>query len=80
MSYWSKNPELLDEITIKTLPEEWKDKVESGEIDLLDVPEPIRDKAMLEGERDYWGGLADDAKERGKYGKERNSQGDQKAV
>lgn len=54
MSYWSHNPELLDEITIKALPDPWRDQVESGEIDLEDVPEKIRDKAMLEGERDYW--------------------------
>lgn len=61
MSYWSNNPELLDEITIKFLPTKYKDKVESGEIELDDVPETIRDKAMDEGERDYWGGLVDDA-------------------
>ena len=61
MSYWSKNPELLDEITIKALPEEWKDKVESGELDLYDMPEDIRDKAMLEGEREYWADKTDEA-------------------
>ena len=59
MSYWSKNPELLDEITIGALPEEWKDKVESGEFDLYDVPRDIFDKAMLEGEREYWAALSD---------------------
>lgn len=59
MSYWSHNPELLDEITIEALPEEWKDMVESGEIELSEVPEKIRDKAMIEGERDYWAGQVD---------------------
>ena len=62
MSYWSKNPELLDEITTQALPEEWKDKVESGEFDLYDISEDIRDKAMLEGEREYWAGLGDGRK------------------
>lgn len=61
MSFGSHNPELLDEITIKALPEEWKDKVESGEIDICDVPEKIRDKAMLEGEADFWGSQIDEA-------------------
>ena len=61
MSYWSHNPELLDEITIKFLPEEWRNKVESDEIDLYDVPEDIRDKAMQEGTEDYWGSKIDEA-------------------
>lgn len=61
MSFGSHNPELLDEITIKALPEEWKDKVESGEIDICDVPEKMRDKAMLEGEADFWGSQIDEA-------------------
>ena len=59
MRYWNNNPELLDEITIQAIPEDWKDKVDSGEIDLMDIPEKIRDHAMLEGERDYWATLAD---------------------
>ena len=67
MSYWSNNPELLDEITINFLPEEWREEVEAGNIELYDVPEHIRDKAMLEGEREYWAGLADATKERRKY-------------
>jgi len=61
MSYWSHNPELLDEITIKALPEEWKEKVENEEIDLYDIPDKIFDKAMFEGEREYFAGLADNA-------------------
>jgi len=61
MSYWSDNPELLEEITIKALPEEWKAKVENEEIDLYDVPNDIFDKAMLEGERNYWAEIAGNA-------------------
>jgi len=59
MSYWSHNPELLDEITLKALPKKWRDKVESEEIDLYTVPEDIRDKAIIEGEKDYWAELSD---------------------
>ena len=66
MSYWSHNPELLDKITIKALPEEWRDLVESGGIELYDVPENIWDKAIIEGKKEYWAGLADDAKMRRK--------------
>ena len=62
MSYWSHNPELLDEITIKTLPTEWREKVESEEIDLYDVPEDIRDKAMMLAVENYWGDKYDQAK------------------
>lgn len=61
MSYWSHNPELLDEITINFLPNEYREKVENGEMDLRDVPEKIRDKAMLDGEADYWGSKIDEA-------------------
>jgi len=67
MSYWSNNPELLDEITIQSLPDFWRNFVEYGLLDLYEVPEHIRDKAMLEGEREYWAGLADATKERRKY-------------
>ena len=66
MSFGSHNPELLDEITTKALPEEWRDKVELGEMDLYDVPEAIRDKATLEGERDFWDSRIDDAMMRAK--------------
>jgi len=62
MSYWSHNPELLDEITIEALPDEWKNKIMEGEIELLDVPEAIRDKAMLEGEKEYWANRIDEVK------------------
>ena len=69
MSYWSNNPELLDEITIKALPEEWRDLIESGSIDLYDVPENIWDKAMLAAVEDYWGEKADEVKMRHKEGR-----------
>ena len=59
MSFWSNNPELLDEKTIEFLPEDWKNRVESGEIELGDVPEKISDKAMMKGVSDYWDELAD---------------------
>jgi hypothetical protein len=62
MSYWSHNPELLDEITVEALPDEWRNKIDAGEIELLDVPEEIRDQAMLKGEKDYWAMRMDDAK------------------
>jgi len=60
MSLWNDNPELLDEITTKALPKGWREKVESEEIDLCDVPEKIRDKAMLDGEADFWGSQIDE--------------------
>jgi len=66
MSYWSHNPELYDEIITKALPEEWREKVENGEIELTDVPKDIFYRAAVEGEREYWAGLADDAKMRRK--------------
>lgn len=61
MSFGSHNPELLEEITIKALPKKWRERIESEEIDLDDVPENIRDKAMLEGEQDFWGSKIDEA-------------------
>ena len=62
MSYWSHNPELLDEITTEALPEPWKSQVLADEIELSDVPQDIRLKAMLEGEREYWADVADQAR------------------
>ena len=59
--FWSNNVELYDEITIKALPDEWKEKVESGEIDIRDVPEDIRYKAAIEGEQDFWASRVDEA-------------------
>jgi len=61
MSFGSHNPELLNEITVKALPKEWRNRVESDEIDVCDIPENIRDKAMLEGEADFWGSQIDEA-------------------
>jgi hypothetical protein len=68
MSYWSNNTELLDKITAEALPEPWRTQVESDEINLLDVPVEIRDKAMIEGERDYWANMTDWVHERAKHG------------
>ncbi len=61
MSYWNKHPEKLDEITIDFLPEPWKTQVKSEEIELCDVPEDVRFKAMQEGEEDYWAGITSHA-------------------
>lgn len=54
MSYWSHHPEELDRITIKNLPEEWKELVENDEIELDDVPEQVRLDAMDRGVEDYF--------------------------
>ena len=71
MSYWSSNPELLEEITTKALPEEWRNKVENEEIDLYDIPEDIFYKAMLKGEREYWARLADNTYSKAMFKKNR---------
>jgi len=68
VSYWSHNPELLDEITTDSLPEEWKEKIERGDIELYDVPEEISEKAMLKGVEDFWASMADAVKLRAKEG------------
>lgn len=68
--FWNNNVELLDKITIECLPEEWKEKVESGEIELYDVPNDIVSEAMLEGERDFWATQIDAVKTRRKYEKD----------
>ena len=66
MSYWSHNPELLDELTIGALSPVWKYLVENEHIQLDDVPEKVRDKAMDDGIADYWAGLADQEHDRRK--------------
>ena len=68
MRFWNNNVELYDEITIKALPDKWKDGIESGEIDLSDVPEDIRYKAAIEGERDFWASRVDETMMRRKEG------------
>jgi len=68
--FWSNNVELYDEITTKALPEEWRGKVESGEIDICDVPEDVRFRAACEGEADYWATQIDAVKTRRKYEKD----------
>ena len=70
MSYWSHHPEELDEATTKFLPEPWKTQVEEGKIELYDVPEDIRFKAMDEGVADYWGSMVDAAMDRHKAERE----------
>lgn len=59
MSFWNENPELYEEITINALPEEWKEKLNSGEIGLQDIPGDIIYKASTEGTEDYLAGLND---------------------
>ena len=66
MSYWSNHPELLDEITVTHLPEEWRIVVEAGDILPEDVPEEIRDKAMNEGITEYWADRFDLARDQAK--------------
>ena len=68
MSYWSHNPELLDEITAQRLPQPWKAKVMAGEIMCSDVPMGILGPAMDEAVRDYWAGQADGMRVRVKEG------------
>ena len=60
--FWHNNAELYDEITTKALPDEWEDKVESGEIYIYDVPEDIRFEAARKGEEDYWASRADEVR------------------
>lgn len=59
--YWANNPELYDELAINNLPEPWKERVESGKIELQDVPEDIQMKAYSDGEQDHWDNLASQA-------------------
>jgi hypothetical protein len=61
MSFGSRNPELLDEITIDALPEPWKTMVIEDEIDLYAVPDHIYGKAMSDGLANYWSKQIDDA-------------------
>ena len=68
MRYWSDNPELYDEITTEALPEPWKEKVVNGVIELSDVPDDVLFGAAMEGEKEYWAGLVDDAMMRIKNG------------
>ena len=62
MSRWAaNNPELYDELATRALPDPWREKVESGEIEIRDVPEDIQQQAYTDGEVDYWDGLASQA-------------------
>ena len=64
MSFWSHNPELLDELTIKFLPDPWKSQIENDEINLNDVPDDVIGKAMTAGEEDFWADQIEAAKMR----------------
>lgn len=61
MSYWSHHPEKLEEITIEHLPPKWKSMVNSEKIELDEVPEKIRFKAMDEGIVEFHSDLIDQA-------------------
>ena len=63
MSFWSRNSDLLDEVTAEALPSPYKEKVENGEMELYDVPHDILTVAMNDGIADYWAGQADRMKE-----------------
>ena len=56
---WRDNPELLDELTGRNLPEPWKTRVAEGQIELNDVPDDVRSKAMGEASVDYVSSRAD---------------------
>ena len=64
MSFWSHNPELLDEIITENLPEPWKTQVIEGEILVSDLPDDVLYKATIEGEREFWADQIDQAKMR----------------
>lgn len=57
MSFWNKDPELYEEVTINALPNEWKEKLDRGEIGLQDIPGDVIHKASMEGTEDYLAGL-----------------------
>ncbi len=59
MSYWNKHPELLEEVTIDSLPKPWKNQVKEEEIDLSDIPKDIALKAMLEGTEGHFADMVD---------------------
>ncbi len=59
MSYWNKHPELLEEVTISSLPEEWRSQIEAGSIGLNDVPEDIMHRAMMDGTEDHFASMAE---------------------
>jgi len=66
MSYWSHNVEKMDEIIEKNLPEFWKQRIINGDATLDDVPAGIQCEAFTKGEPDYWGGMIDNAYEKGR--------------
>ena len=64
MSYWNNHIKEMDKIIAENLPEEWKEKLTAGEIELCDVPSDVRCEAFKKGEPDYWGGMTDAIHER----------------
>lgn len=68
MSYWSHNPELLDEIIFAELERRGKVNIEEGmreELDRVQKEDPkLFDDALLSGEREYWADKIDAAKDR----------------
>jgi hypothetical protein len=60
MSYWSHNPELLDKITIKFLPDQYRTPIEQDAMDLGEVPDFVRLDAMEKAIEDYWGSMTDE--------------------
>ena len=59
MGYWKHNVEAMDEMIIEHLPEKWRDAVEDGWFELWELPAAVVDRAFVEGEPAYWGGLID---------------------
>jgi len=64
MSLWSHNVEKMDEIIAENLPEYWKEKMENGSVELIDIPADVQCEAFAKGEPDYWGGLIDEEYDR----------------
>lgn len=64
MSYWSHNVEAMDELITANLPDKWREAVEDGWFELWELPRDLVDRAFVQGEPDYWGGLIDDTMDR----------------
>lgn len=64
MSYFNHHIEELDELIEKNLPDEWKEKLMAGEIDLYDIPNKVIDAAIRRGEPEFWASKIEDAQAR----------------
>jgi hypothetical protein len=53
MNVWKNKPELLEKVTLKALPDEYKKALNSGEIGLQDIPDDVMHRAMVKGTEDY---------------------------